>query len=77
MRRYTQLTEEQRYQIYILMKASHTQSEVAKLLGADKSTMSRERRRNTGLRGYRPQQAQRFCLQRRRQKAAPRIESST
>ncbi len=77
MKRYTQLTQEQRYQISILMKAHHTQSEVAELLGVDKSTISRELRRNTGLRGYRPQQAHRFCLQRREQKAARRIEPDT
>lgn len=77
MRGYTQLTQEQRYQIYILMKAQHTQSEVAELLGVNKSTISRELRRNSGLRGYRPQQAQRFCLHRREQKASPRIEPKT
>ena len=33
MKQYTQLTQEQRYQIYILMKACHTQTEIAVLLG--------------------------------------------
>ncbi len=77
MRGYTQLTQEQRYQIYILMKAGYTQTEIANLLGIHKSTMSRELRRNCGKRGYRPQQAHHFCLQRRRQKAKPCIEPST
>ena len=77
MKSYTQLTQEQRYQIYVLMKAGHTQIEIADLIGTHKSTISRELRRNSGLRGYRPQQAHRFCLQRRSQKALPRIESST
>ncbi len=77
MRTYTQLTQDQRYQIYIVMKAGHTQSETAELLGVDKSTISRELRRNGGLKGYRPQQAHRFCLQRREQKAESRIESAT
>jgi len=77
MRTYTQLTQQQRYQIYILMKADHTQTEAAELIGVDKSTISRELRRNGGLRGYRPQQAHRFCLHRRSQKAKPRIESAT
>jgi len=59
------------------MKAGHKQSEVADLLGVDKSTISRELRRNSGKRGYRPQQAQRFCLNRRAQKAVPRIDART
>ena len=58
MRHYTQLTEHQRYQIYALMKAGHTQTEIAALIGVHKSTISRELRRNRGLRGYRPRQAQ-------------------
>ena len=58
MRHYTQLTEHQRYQICALMKAGHTQTEIAALIGVHKSTISRELRRNRGLRGYRPRQAQ-------------------
>ena len=58
MRHYAQLTEHQRYQIYALMKAGHTQTEIAALIGVHKSTISRELRRNRGLRGYRPRQAQ-------------------
>jgi len=58
------------------MKAGHTQSDIAKLIGVDKSTISRELRRNSGLRGYRPQQAHRLCLERRSQKAAARIDQS-
>lgn len=77
MKGYTQLTQEQRYQIHVLMKADHTQTEIAELIGAHKSTISRELGRNTGLKGYRPQQAHRFCLQRRDQKAVLRIESTT
>ena len=77
MRHYTQLTHEQRYQISVLMKAQHNQTEIASLIGVHKSTISRELRRNRGLRGYRPQQAHRFCLHRRTQKAKPRIASSS
>jgi IS30 family transposase len=65
MRHYTQLTEHQRYQIYALMKAGHNQTETAVVIGVDKSTVSREVRRNRGLRGYRPKQAQRLMLARR------------
>ncbi len=42
MRGYTQLVHEQRYQIYALMKADHTQTEIAEILGVHKSTISRE-----------------------------------
>jgi len=51
---YTQLTQEQRYQIHILKRAGHTQSEMAEMLDRHKSTISRELQRNTGLSGYRP-----------------------
>ena len=77
MKHYTQLTQDQRYQIYILMKAGFTQSETADLLGVHKSTISRELRRNGGQRGYRPQQAQQRCLERRQKKAKTRIEPPT
>jgi len=66
MKQYTQLTEHQRYQISALMKAGHNQSEIAALIGVHKSTISRELRRNCGLRGYRPRQAQ-LLRQARRQ----------
>ncbi|MDP5211424.1 helix-turn-helix domain-containing protein, partial [Microbulbifer sp. 2205BS26-8] len=50
---YHQLTEEERYQIYVLLKAEHNQKEIAALLGRSPSTISRELKRNRGLRGYR------------------------
>jgi IS30 family transposase len=49
------------------MKMGHPQTEIAQCLGVDKSTISRELRRNRGQRGYRPQQAHRLALTRRRQ----------
>ncbi|MGB5304741.1 MAG: helix-turn-helix domain-containing protein, partial [Gammaproteobacteria bacterium] len=73
MRGYTQLTQEERYQIYILKKAEYNQAEIAELLERDKSTISRELRRNRGLKGYRPQQAHHLALLRRYDKAQPRI----
>ena len=54
---YTQLTQEQRYQIYALLKMDHNRTEIAEVIGSHKSTISRELRRNCGLRGYRPNQA--------------------
>jgi IS30 family transposase len=76
MRTYLQLTQEQRYQIYALLKAGHIQSEIARLIKVHKSTISRELRRNRGLKGYRPKQAHQFALNRRK-KARYRIEAST
>jgi len=62
MRDYTQLAEEERYQIESLLKMGHDQSEIAVVLKRHKSTISREVRRNCGLRGYRPKQVQRLAL---------------
>ncbi len=73
MRHYTQLTQEQRYQISAFMKAGRSQTETAMVLGIHKSTVSRELRRNCGLRGYRPRQAQQLAQGRRLDKAQPRI----
>jgi len=54
---YTQLTREQQYQIKALLDIGCTQTEIAQTLGVDKSTISREVRRNRGHHGYRPKQA--------------------
>ena len=62
---YNQLTENERYQIYVMKKAGHKQKEIASLLERHPSTISRELRRNHGLRGYRPGQAQRLTEIRR------------
>lgn len=61
---YTHLTREERYQIYALKKAGHTQSEIAKELERSPSTISRELSRNRGGRGYRPKQAHRLACER-------------
>ena len=71
---YTQLTREERYQIYILKKTGQMQKEIAHMLGRNKSTISRELRRNRGLRGYRPKQAHECAVARRLLKARPRID---
>jgi IS30 family transposase len=72
---YTQLTQEERYQIYILKKAEYSQAQIAELLERDKATISRELRRNRGLKGYRPRQAHTLALMRRYDKVQPRIGS--
>ena len=58
MKRYKQLTIEQRYQIYGLTKAGFDQSAIAVELKVDKGTILRELNRNSGKRGWRPKQAQ-------------------
>ena len=74
---YTQLTQEQRYQIYALLKTEHSQTKIATVIGVNKSTVNRELRRNRGQRGYRPKQAHRLAQQRRRKAITRRISSET
>jgi len=52
-------------------------TEIARVIGVHKSTVSRELRRNTGGRGYRPKQAHELALQRRDEKVRFGIEEST
>jgi IS30 family transposase len=74
---YQQLTREQRYQIYALKKANHSQPEMASIIGCHKSTISRELSRNGGRRGYRPKQAQELAVARKQSAHRPRIEPAT
>ncbi|EQD27456.1 transposase, IS30 family, partial [mine drainage metagenome] len=73
---YTQLTREQRYQIYAYRQAGLNQTETAEQLAVHKSTIAREIRRNCGQRGYRAQQAQGRCEVRRARSHGPRIGAS-
>lgn len=73
MSTYTQLTQEQRYGISVLLKTEMTYTDIAHAIGVHKSTISREVRRNRGQRGYRHHQAHRLALQRRQGKAGRRI----
>jgi IS30 family transposase len=54
----------------------HSQMDIAKCIGVDKSTISRELKRNQGQRGYRPKQAQNLAMSRRKQ-GQRRIRSTT
>jgi len=63
--KYKQLTYEHRVKIHVLLKAGHNQTKIAELIGVSKSTVSREIKRNTGLKGYRPKQANQRALERR------------
>jgi IS30 family transposase len=73
MKNYTQLTREERYQIYALKTAGQSKTQIAKVIGRHKSTISREMARNCGLRGYRPKQADSLAVNRRQEKPACRI----
>jgi len=76
MRTYTQLNQEQRYQISVLLKIGQNQTEIAEVIGKHKFTISRELRRNQGKRGYRPKQAHQMALS-RRNKAHYRFSCTT
>ena len=56
---YQQLTNDERYQIKACLQLHMNQISIAKLklLNRSPATISREIRRNTGKRGYRPKQA--------------------
>lgn len=55
---YNQLSYEQRNEIKAYLKLGLKMVFIAHLIGVHKSTISRELKRNSGLRGYRPKQAQ-------------------
>lgn len=51
---YSDLASSDRFVIYFLRRAGLTLAEIALQNGVHKSTVSREIRRNSGRRGYRP-----------------------
>ena len=74
---YTHLSQYERYQIYALLKAGHSLSEIAALLRRHRSTIYREISRNSGLKSYRPKQAELLASQRsERSRNAPKISQS-
>ena len=54
----THLTEDERYHIYELIRQGRTTRQIASELGRHHATVARELKRDRGLRGYRPKQAQ-------------------
>lgn len=74
---YTQLTEIERYQIQVLLKANFSKSAIARELNRHPATIGREIARNSGLRGYRPGQAQRFAEERRQRHSRTLIQGHT
>ena len=66
MRKYNQLTQEQRYHTAALNKTGTSLTFIAETVGVHKSTISRELKRNAGMRGYHAKQANELSLQRRK-----------
>ena len=56
---------QERGHFYLALTAGLNQTEIAKKIGVDKGTISREFKRNEGKRGWRPKQAQSFRDERR------------
>ncbi len=65
MKKYTQLSQDERYEIYAALKSKSSITTLAQELGRSRSTIYREIKRNTGQRGYRVQQATTLVNQRR------------
>lgn len=61
---YTHLTQEERYHIQTLLKQKISLSDIAKGMGRNKGTISRELKRNRGQCGYRYKQANEMAQQR-------------
>ena len=74
---YTHLTREQRYQIQGLLRAGHSQVEIARIVGCHPSTICRELRRNgCKAKGYCAEGAQCLALKRAASCAnGPRVDS--
>ena len=58
---YSQLTEGERNQFYALRQAKISMTEIANQLNRSRTTLYNELERNTGGRGYRSRQAQKFA----------------
>ena len=66
MKKFKQLTVEQRYQISALLQSGSTQKQIANIVGVSESTISRELSRNKGKHGkYSPVRAQMLADERK------------
>jgi len=66
---YKQLSPEERYGIVLLLSIGVSLRKIASKLKRSASTISREIKRNSGKRGYRPKQAERKAEERHKTKA--------
>ena len=79
-KRYTQLTEAERYHIYTMKKQGYSNTAIGQGMGRSRTTVWRELQRNTGQCGYRHQQAQRLAVARhqakpKRVKLTPEVQA--
>lgn len=75
---YGQLTESERCEIFRLHADGISRSEIGRMIGRNKGTISRELRRNALPKaGYAPLAAERMALARRRKKRLSKIERSS
>lgn len=74
---YTQLTQDERYQIHIARRLGHEVPTIAQVLGRHQSTIYRELKRNRCSNGYGPWHAHRQAVARRQVKARTRMDSAT
>jgi IS30 family transposase len=74
MQMHSHLGHDLRCQIYALKKRNLSQSAIALKLGVDRSTSSREGKRNSGKRGYRYKQADKKARERRSDAFIKRIK---
>ena len=65
---YKHLCPEERHYIEIELKKGTSHNKIARSLGRSQSNISREIKRNTGLKGYRHKQANRFTQERHKNK---------
>ncbi|MGK0476251.1 MAG: IS30 family transposase [Oleispira sp.] len=65
MKTYNQLTYRERCQIYVLNKTGNTHTAIVNTIDVSQSTISRELKRNTGLRGYRHRKVDNMSTNRR------------
>lgn len=73
---YKQLSQTERSQMASLLKAEISQAEIARILCRSPSTISREKKRNSGERGYRAKQAGLRAAERKTGKSKVRILKS-
>lgn len=77
---YTHLTQDERYQIFVLKQAGHKQTEIARLLNRSSATICRELSRNCASKGkeYKPKKAHELaCARLLAKNNAPRIAQET
>ena len=72
MSRYRRVTEQDRIAIWKGLRAGLSQKDIACNLGFHKSTISRELKRNGGLKGYRFKQAHAMAMDRQLHRFVPR-----